>query len=309
MKILSSKDKIVFDKKCAVVLGDFDGVHVGHQKLISECTEYCTKNNLYSCVYTFVNSAKYQLSTVSGLLSTDEEKMQILSQCQIDFVYNECFENVKNMTPKMFCEYLYKKFNCACVFCGENFKFGKGASANPELLEKLMQNYDCKTVVLPLVLHDGHTVSSTYVRKLIQSGHIDKANKLLGYPYFIFSDVIHGNSLGHTFGYPTVNQVLQKEKIIPAFGVYASKIEIDEKVFNGVTNIGVKPTVSKGNFTPTCETFILDFNRQIYGKSVKLHLYKKLRDEKKFESIDQLCSEISENVRQTLEYFKGENLL
>lgn len=309
MKILSSADNVSFEKPSALVLGDFDGVHTGHRTLINQCNIYAQENSLVSCVYTFENSAKYQLDTIDSLLCTEDEKREILSYCGSDFVYNEKFEDVRTMSPEEFCEYLCKKFNCSCVFCGDNFRFGKGGVGTPELLCNYMQKYDCKTVVLPLVVHDGKTVSSTYIRSLVKHGDVFQANMLLGRPYSICSDVIHGNNIGHTLGFPTVNQALPKQKAVPSNGVYATKISVDDKEYVSVTNIGLKPTVSKDNTSLSCETYILDFDKQVYGKQVTLKFYKKLRDEKKFDSIETLRESISQNVTQTLEFFKKEGTL
>lgn len=309
MKILSSSHNVSFKKPSALVLGDFDGVHIGHAALVNECKKYAQKNSLLSCVYTFVNTAKYQLETVDFLLCTQDEKNQILSECKTDYIYNENFNDVRDLTPPDFCKYLYNKFNCSCVFCGENFRFGKGGVGTPELLKELMNNFGCNTVVLPLVLNDGRTVSSSYIRTLLKDGDISKANTLLGRPYSISSDVIHGNNLGHTLGFPTVNQVLPVFKAVPSNGVYATRICVDGKYYISVTNIGIKPTVSKENTSVSCETYILDFDKQVYGKQVKLEFYKKLRDEKKYDSIKDLRDSIELNVNQTIEFFKKEGKL
>ena len=304
MKVFE-KDFIAENKNgCVLALGNFDGVHKGHKFLLEKAREYARGNNLDFGVYTFVKHPKLTYGKNHEMLTTLQEKLSILSCLDVDFVYLEEFESVKDYTPCEFVDMITEKFGAECTFCGENFAFGKGALGNSDTLLKLMTEKGKNSVAVKTLKIDASVVSSTEIRRFLHEGDAEGAIKLLGEPYSFVSPIIHGASLGKRLGYPTVNQIIPEEKIIPAFGVYCSIVLIDGKEYMGVTNIGVKPTVSGDERQVLSETHIIGFNEDVYGKYAGVCLYKKLRGEKKFKNLSELTDNIAMCVEKTKEYFK-----
>lgn len=296
----------VYDKSkfnnCVLAFGNFDGVHKGHQHLLNSAKRYAKEKGLAFGVYTFSDSPKFANANHS-VLSLLGYRLSCFDEfCNPDFVYLEHFDDVKNMNPEMFVRYIIDKFGCVCAFCGENFSFGKAALGKSADLVRLMQESGKDAVIVESLKCGGVVVSSTYIRSLLADGRADEARDLLGAPYGFTSKVVHGAHLGHKLGFPTINQIIPKELVLPKFGVYSTIVIVDGKEYMGVSNFGVKPTVSSDN-TPVAETYVIDFDGDVYGKQVGLYFCKKLRDERKFSSLDELKENISINVQETKEYF------
>ncbi|MBR4979429.1 MAG: bifunctional riboflavin kinase/FAD synthetase [Clostridia bacterium] len=306
MIITDNLKKINKNEKKLLILGDFDGVHKGHVSLIEKSVEIAKAENLSCCVYTFKVNTKLLTRGNVSFLTTDEEKNGIFGKYGLDCVYYEDFESVKNMEPREFCKYLAEYFGAKRIVCGENFSFGKNASAGSNDLKRFMKEYSVETDIMPMVKENGKIVSSTLIRSLVSDGRIEKANELLGYPYFVNAPVVHGKEFGRKLGFPTINQLEYGNKTKLKHGVYACICTIGEKKYPGVANVGVKPTVEKDADAPvTIETHIIDCSEDLYGKTVKIEFYKFLREEKKFSSLDELKENIMNNIMQTKEYFKG----
>ncbi len=307
MIIYNYFDDFKIDSACVIAIGDFDGVHQGHQKLILSAYNYAKKHNALLGVYTFKNNGKNELSNKfsNTLLTTNEEKEHIISKLKPDFLYYENFNDIKDFAPDKFSQFIIEKFNCICMFCGENFRYGKNASGTVAHLCTFNKKFDCDTVAVELYSDSYGEISSTRIRNLIYKGDVEKASVILGKQYSFTSEIVHGNSLGHTIGFPTINQIIPDIKVIPAFGVYATKVEIDGQEFFAVSNVGVKPTIDENNRFVSCETHIIDFKSDIYGKYAKITFYKKLRDELKFSSIHQLQTSIKKDVINSISYFRG----
>ena len=288
---------------CVLAFGNFDGVHIGHAHLLRSAFDYAKKNNLKFGIYTFRDSPKFK-NAKRSVITTLDMRISAFEKLGADFVYLESFGDVKDFTPEEFVDYIIRKFGCECAFCGDNFTYGKMASGNAGSLLDSMQAKGKNCVVVEGLKIDGITVSSTRIKELLLCGNIEKANELLGAPFMFSSAVIHGAHLGHTLGFPTVNQLVPEELVVPPFGVYSTIAKVDGKEYMGVTNFGVKPTVSGGSSSPVAETYIIDFDGDVYGKSVGISFYKRLRDEKKFSSLDELIKSISENVVDTKKYFE-----
>ena len=296
----------VFDKSkfnsCVLAFGNFDGVHIGHQYLLDSAGKYARENNMFFGVYTFADSPKFANANHS-ILTTLQTRLSLLdSTVSPDFVYLEKFGDVRDMSAEQFVEYIIRKFNCECGFCGENFRFGKGAEASSESLVALMNKSEKNAVIVPSVTFDGEVVSSSRICTLLKNGNVEEARKM-GTLFGFESKVIHGAHLGNKLGFPTINQVIPDQLIHPKFGVYSVLVVVDGREYMGVTNFGVKPTVSDEN-TPVAETYIIDFEGDIYDKSVAIRFVKRLRDERQFSSLDELKNNISENVAQTKKYFE-----
>ncbi|MBP3580111.1 MAG: bifunctional riboflavin kinase/FAD synthetase [Clostridia bacterium] len=291
-------------KGCVLALGNFDGVHKGHAYLLDCAKEYADKKGLDFGVYTFVKHPKVLGGKKHEMLCTLQERLSLLKEHNPDFVYLESFDEVKDLSPESFVDLIVEKFCAECAFCGDNFTFGKMAVGTSGTLELLMKKKGKQAVVVKPVEVDGTVVSSTQIRNCLHEGNAQMAARLLGRGYCFVSTVLHGQELGRKLGFPTINQIVPEEKILPALGVYSSVVAVDGKDYMGVTNIGVKPTVWEDERKIMAETHIIDFSGDVYGKTVSVELYKRLRGEKKFKSLSELTQNISQNVQQTREYFK-----
>lgn len=281
--------------KKLVVLGNFDGVHLGHQKLINSAIEFAKDNNYECIIYTFstlANNKKY--------IMTKDEKIETLKSFDISKVYVDDFYSVKNYNASEFInEILKNKLNAEVVFCGYNYTFACNKSANIDILKNII-----KTVVIDEFKYKGETVSSSAIRKYIEQANIKKANELLNKNFIISGLVIHGKELGRKIGYPTANIKPNALKIMPKNGVYGVKIRIenDENTYMGIMNIGTNPTVSDKQEV-IIETHILDFNKDIYGKNLKIYVYENIRFEKKFDNIDMLINQIKIDIEKWKEIY------
>ena len=202
-------------------------------------------------------------------------------------------------------DYLVKEHGAVHLVAGHDFHFGYKGEGNPERLQTLCQELGIGCDIIPKVCRDDITVSSTYIRTLVAQGEMERANEFLGHPHTLTDTVAHGKKLGSTLGFPTVNLRFQPGVLVPAYGVYATKVWFE----NGdsrlaVTNVGVRPTVDDGDRV-TVEGFILDFNGNLYGQSVRMEFYKRLRGERKFDSLEELKQEVMRNAEQTRAYFDG----
>ncbi len=293
--------------KLVLALGDFDGVHRGHRRLLAETCAVAKKMEAIPGVYTFRENSKRLLGDQRlGLLTTEEEKNALLKQAGIECIYADDFEKIRELSPQAFVDYLVERFFPKAVVCGDNFTFGKGACADCAALAGLLSPYGCSVHIVPGLTLQGECISSTGVRRAIQTGDMKKAALLLGYPYFIRTRVVHGAHLGTRLGFPTVNQLEYDGKVIPKFGVYACLCDVDGETYMGVVNVGIRPTVSEGVNKPPVvfETHILDFSGDVYGKNVTVAFHKMLREEKKFASLDELCENVFINIEQTRNYFE-----
>ncbi|WP_314396673.1 bifunctional riboflavin kinase/FAD synthetase [Leptotrichia shahii] len=279
--------------KNIVILGNFDGVHKGHQVILQKAVERAKEKELKTIVYTFSEYPKNQQTKIT----TCSEKAYFLDKNKIDYLCLEQFEKVRNYSPEEFVEkVIVNDLNAAEVYCGFNFTFGKGKSGNVETLKKLLEERNLKLNVQKAVLDDdGEIISSTRIRNYIKEGNFEKVRELLGHNFIILGEVVYGKQLGRVIGFPTANLKFEN-KIYPEFGVYGVKIHIqgDEKIYNGVMNIGRNPTVNVGILS--VETNIFDFNEDIYGKIILIEVLENIRYEKKFSSVDKLKEQIGKDA-------------
>ena len=283
--------KVFGDARSVVALGNFDGVHIAHRELISRAINM--KNNdgeKLVGAWTFSkNPLEYFVKNPPKAICSPEKKAEILISCGLDFVVLADFGIYKDMSHVDFCRYLKEDIGAESVVCGYNFRFGRGGMGDPEYLtEQFGKN---NTSVVSEVDHDGQPVSSTRIRGLIESGNIEKANLLLGRSFSIVGEVVHGKKLGRNLGFPTANQLFPDGNIIPKNGIYATRCLIDGMAYIGVTNVGIRPTVEESK-TVNAETYILDFEGDIYGRKIETEFIKYLRDETKFSSLDELKNAI-----------------
>lgn len=300
-----TKSKKSFENKTVVSMGIFDGVHKGHQAVINTACEL-KEQGLDFVLFTF----KTDTVTTKGssgyieMLLSDDLKKEHFERLGVDYIYAPDFNEMKNMTSAQFIEQvLYRKLNAAAVVCGEDFRFGRNAEGDAEKLEMLCKKFRIKTVIVKQAQYEGKKISSSEIRDCIRNGKIKRANEMLGYNYYYKLPVLHGNEIGRTLDFPTINQKILEKQILPKFGVYITRTKIDEKWYNSISNIGVKPTVEKMS-VPLIETNILDFEGDIYGQVVKVELICFLRPERKFKSIDELKKQVYSDIKKTSEFFK-----
>ena len=297
-------DQRICQHKTAVALGLFDGIHIGHQEVIKKAVAKKT-DKIRPAVFTFDT----QSITTKGengklkMLITNEDKFKVLEEIGVEYVFSPPFSQFKNMTDEEFVKKILKdKLNACMVACGDDFKFGKNAMGNAQSLKTLGEKYGIETCIVKKISIADEIVSSSQIRDLIEQGCISKANQMLGYNYGYTLNVEHGDARGRTWNFPTINQVIPKELVLPKFGVYCSKVTIDGKKYVGVTNIGTRPTV-KTDGEVLAETHIVDFNGDLYGKKLKLELFEFVREEKKFDSFEAVKAEIGRNKQFAINYF------
>lgn len=289
----------------AVTLGKFDGMHKGHMSLLNEVVK-SKKDGLTPVLFTF-DTSPYEV--VDGrkmrYILDYQDKYDICKNEGIEVVIEYPFDKDTMMmeADEFVSKVLLDKLGAKKVVVGRDFKFGRDRKGNIKLLDSMSGEYEL--MVKEKVLFDNKEISSTIIRKYIQDGRIEKANILLGRMFSITGIIMHGRQIGRTIGFPTVNLKVSDEKILPRFGVYASVAEIDKKEYRGITNIGINPTVSNEE-TIKAETHLLDCNEDLYGKEAKIKLVRYIRDEKKFEGLDELKKQIKDDIRfvESLDTFK-----
>lgn len=288
----------------AVTLGKFDGVHMGHCLLLDRLKTF-KKYDLIPVMFTFdIYPANLFSDKEIKHIYTEEEKRRNLEKIGIDILIAYPFTNkTAGMDAKDFVkDILIDKLDCKAIVTGEDFRFGYKKKGDIKLLRELSYEYGFDLVVYEKLKYNYEVVSSTLIRTELIKGNIKKVNKLLGRPFSIVGIVICGNKIGRTINFPTINILPDKSKLLPPNGVYVSKVKIDEKVYNSVSNIGIKPTVTNQS-NIGIETYIFDFNEDIYDKEVEIMLYEFLRPEKKFNSISELKNQIELDKNITLNYF------
>lgn len=285
------------DRPTVLTIGKFDGLHMGHKKLLDEVMKQKKERGLATAIFTF-NMPPNRLINheTAKVLTTNEEKHMIFEEIGTDF-FVECpfVEEIRNLEVEDFIKMMVEKLQVKCFVVGTDCHFAHNRSGDYHTLRAFADKYHYDVIVIEKKQYEGRDISSTFVREEIEAGNIEKANMLLGYPYFIQEVVVHGNAMGHTFGFPTINQVPPAEKLLPPRGVYAAKVIVDGVTYLGVTNIGVKPTIEGVNVCGV-ETNIFDFDQDIYGKSVRVQLLEFLRPEQKFADFNELIAQITRDA-------------
>jgi len=283
----------------AVALGNFDGVHQGHQTLIKKLVDRAHKEDGISVVFTFHPHPLKILAPAHNLLllNTTEEKENLIRRLGVDFFIPFPFtKEIADMVPGEFVQtILLRGLRAKSIFVGYNFTFGRKAAGNPNMLQSICLEQGCEVNIISEVKEHHVTVSSTNIREFLLCGNIKMANLLLGYTYSLFGPVIPGNQVGRQLGFPTANLDVSPGVIIPANGVYAVKVKIDGASYDGVANIGNRPTLGH-DLLQSVEIHILDQRLDLYGKSMRVFFIERLRPEKKFSGLHQLTSQIQHDV-------------
>ncbi len=282
----------------AVGLGNFDGVHIGHAALIDKLVEVSQNQGLTSVIYTFMKHPENILrkKLLTPQITTTKKKIELLARYKVDYLYLAEFnEKFSQLSPEEFVKrILVDKLRVKLAVVGFDYRFGFEGSGNVAMLEYLGHKYNFDVVVVPPVLLDGEVVSSTAVREMLARGLVDKASRLLGRPYSIQGLVVRGRSVGAKLGFPTANIEPEKYLIIPRSGVYCTQTTVEGNALRSVTNIGKNPTFRLNRVS--IETHILDFKQDIYDKTIEVFFNKRIRGEKKFNSIEELILQIKNDI-------------
>jgi riboflavin kinase/FMN adenylyltransferase len=298
MEILKVRQKVFHRFKTpAVALGNFDGVHRGHRKILSELVRTARNSDSDAIVYTFDPHPRVVLNKAAEIprITTFSERVEILEHLGVNVLILAQFtKEFAEQTPEEFAEHLLKEeLGASAVFVGSNFRFGKGRSGDAKSLKEMGPELGFKTHVIPPVLVDGERVSSSRIRDSITKGDIRGANRLLGREFTIEGKVIHGHHRGKGLGFPTAN-IKPDPKIHPPSGVYAVYCRTWDGTYPGVMNIGLNPTFQDRKVS--YETHILDYEMDLYGQKVKVYFVERLRSEKFFEGPTELKEQIAKDV-------------
>jgi riboflavin kinase/FMN adenylyltransferase len=297
------------EEDSVITLGKFDGLHRGHELLIEQIKEQEKQYGLKTIVFTFdIPPRKQTDGAPVKVITTNEEKRFIFEQTGIDYLIECPFtKEVMCMEPEAFIRWMVERLSVKCFVVGDDFCFGYQRMGNHEVLKQFERTYGYRTIVMPKVKEDNRDISSTFVREEIEKGNIAKVNHLLGYPFFAKSNVIHGNRIGRTMGIPTINMAIPEQKMIPPYGVYITRALIEGNWYKGVSNIGKKPTIS-GDNTLGLETFLLDFDKDVYEENVLVEFLGYIRAERKFDTLGELQNQIEQDIEKTREFYAQQNI-
>ena len=298
MKIISNTLDFWIPEESAVTLGKFDGIHKGHQKLMKQILEK-KKQGLKSVVFTFGQMpGTVFLGNKGRTILTGKERQRHLKSMGIDYMI-ECpfVVQIIQMEPEKFIEeILVNQLHAKYIAVGPDFRFGHNRRGDCTLLQKLSEKYGYEVEVFEKECLEDQIISSTYVREMLEKGEMESVANLLGYPYYVEGVVIHGHKIGRKLGLPTTNILPDDEKMLPPNGVYLTKTLFDGKELFGITNIGVKPTIS-GAEVKGIETHLFDFEGDLYGKELIVEFYAFRRPEQKFESLDALKQQLAKDIQ------------
>lgn len=313
MEIITSLDAELKNKYPATViaLGTFDGLHLGHTDVINTARNYAERSGLKLAVFTFSNHplALIRPDLVPVRIISAEEKIKLLESFGVDYLINIPFtEDFAALSPDEFLDRL-ACFNYRCLVVGENFTYGFLGSGKTETLERSGRKNGFDVIVRPLVKINGNVVSSTGIRNLIQAGHIEYANRMLGRAYAITGTIVHGEQRGRKLGFPTANiELLHGEMAVPAPGVYAVTVSIEGSIYEGMGNIGNNPTFNDVEHA-RLEVNLFNCSGDLYGKTMSVQFHKYIRAEKKFSGVEELCRQIEEDKKAIKTYFLNKKQL
>lgn len=284
--------------KLVVGLGNFDGVHIGHQKLIFELVALAKEVEGTPAVFTFHPHPLAVLNPENGppLLLSQESKQKFIARLGVDILLLVPFDVIfASLSPEDFIKtVLHEELGARGVVVGYNYTFGHRGLGTPALLEEMSSRYGYQVRVVPPVMVEGQAVSSTLIRGLLMKGEVAEAASFLGYYPFMEGQVVAGEKRGSTLGFPTANLDIDQTLLVPANGVYSAKVHIDGETYFGVANIGVKPTF-QGKIR-NIEVHLLDFYQDLYGKNIKVSFTRRLREEKRFKTSSDLVEQIERDI-------------
>ena len=298
-------------KERVIALGFFDGVHLGHGALLRRAAEEAALRGCTPAVFTFDRPPKEVVTGVPcPLINSPEDRRDLVRRLyRIQDVLMVPFDREMMTTPwdDFIVRILVGRYHAVHLVAGHDHHFGHRNQGTPELLAQKCAQLGLGCDIIPKVELEGVTVSSTYIRTLVEAGDVERAALFLGHRHCLTQTVVHGHRLGRTLGIPTVNLTFPPHVLAPRRGVYITRVYLpDGTSLAGVTNVGTRPTVSDGTAV-SVETFLLDFDGDLYGKCIRVEFCCRLRDEQKFDSLEALKAQIRENIRQTRDYFAAES--
>lgn len=306
MKVLEGIERIRKIQNAHVTIGNFDGLHLGHKAILIKLLERAETNKGQTVLVTFDPHPLSVLKPekIKGLLTPLPVKKKLIEGMMIDFLVILKFdETVKEMEAEDFVRnILLEKIGTNYLLIGSDFRFGKDAKGDVDLLRQLSRKYKFSFESLDPIKVDGEKIGSNMIRNMVLEGDLERVRKYLGRPFSIFGKVLYGAGLGKKIGFPTANISLYEDQILPKKGVYATEVELKGRYFYSVTNVGSKPTFNYN--TLSVETHILDFSEEIYGTELEVIFHKRIRDEEKFRSVDDLKRAIERDVTFAREYFR-----
>ena len=288
--------------KRVFALGFFDGVHLGHQALLAECVSLAKQLGAQTAAITFDRHPRSLFEqTPPPLISTAASRELLLRRYGIEFI--RAFPVTKEVMGMPWRKFLAEMMACGAVgfVCGDDFHFGRCNEGSVQALKEFCGQRGMPCVIVPEQAVDGKRISSTYIRRQIESGDMETAMRFLGHPHIISGIVIPGKQLGRTLGIPTANILLEPGLVVPKFGVYACRCVVDGKSYAAVTNVGTRPTVS--GVGVTVEPWLLGYEGDLYGQEITLEFCRFLRPETKFGSLEELKAQIHRDAQTTREYF------
>ncbi len=301
MKVIVDKKQIAISQKRGVALGNFDGVHIGHQRLLEVLVKECHVRDMEACVYTFIGHTLSLIgnSNAPSIITSNEMKGKIFEAFGVDcLILAEFDKDLMSLSPEAFVKnILIDTLNCGFAVVGFDYRFGHKAQGDVALLKELGKKYGFEVFEIEAISIDDEKVSSTSVRRYIEEGNVEKASEFLGRYFSLTGLVVHGFSRGKKLGFPTANIALEESTLVPKAGVYATLVNIEDKVYMGATFVGTNPTF-QGEKT-SVETFIIDFDDSLYDKHIEVRFVKRLREQIKFSSPEALIEQMGMDVEKT----------
>lgn len=287
-----------------LTIGSFDGVHIGHQQLIRDLVEGAHSTGMKAGVLTFYPHPAEVLRGLPELfyLTTPEEKAEYLENLGVDYVITIPFDQqLASLTASEFMRYIGRAIAIRRLLVGKGFALGKGRTGTVDVLATIGIEVGYQLQEIEPFTSNGEVVSSSLIRSLLSEGNIPDANAMLGRQYSVSGEIHHGDGRGHTIGFPTANVSLPAKRLLPKSGVYVCQVGWSDKTRSAVCNIGIRPTFETGDTRPILEVHILDFTEDLYNQSIRVRFIERLRDEKKFSSVQELIQQIEADIRQTRE--------
>lgn len=306
MEIIIGTTEFELELPTAVAIGKFDGVHLGHRRLLEEIAER-KREGLAACVFTFDPAPAVLFGISDGKeLSTREEKRLLFEKMGIDILIEfPLTKETAAVTPESFVQdILCGQMNARYIAAGTDLSFGAGGAGNAALLQKMAPELEFTVNIIEKVAVEGIEVSSTYIRDKVEKGAMDVVEKFLGMPYMISGAVVHGNRIGRTLGFPTVNVIPPESKLLPPNGVYYSEVFYGGRRYNAISNVGCKPTVTDEQVMGV-ESYLYDFDKEIYGEQIEIYLYRYKRPEHHFSGLEALAAQLEEDIRDGAVWQRG----
>lgn len=298
MQIITSLDDIKLPFPSAVAIGKFDGIHLGHRQLLGEIIAK-KQERMQAVVFTFNPSPNVLFSKdVEKELTSLEEKRQLFENLGVDVLveFPLTYETAATEKEVFVKDILVNKLNAKFIVAGSDLSFGKNGEGNSTFLLEESEKYDFSVKIIDKIAYKGEIISSTLVRKAIADGDVKKARFMLGSPYLVQGVVEKGNQLGRTIGFPTVNISPEKEKLLPPNGVYKTEVIVDGRVYEAITNVGCKPTVTDDGRI-FVESYLYNFMENIYGKKIEVYFLEFMRKEQKFSSVEELKKQLQTDMQ------------